>query len=271
MARHPVATGRSWPGALTVLLVLATGVTTAASPAQGIAIGASSSVAGTGRASGVATPSEVSAFVGRAERAFAGQLLVTYRVAWTTGPKPARGTVVAAQLPGRRWAYLSTPSTFDIRAQGSSSAVFVDPGNGPAGLYSCGRLSATTQWECGNDSQAMMGTRAALLGPYPPQALTAGLQNAIADYSGQPTGEHVKAQPAHLVARRKVGARALSCLAFGALTAPVAQVCLGSSGLITTYDIPIAGDSYATAELLSSSRVVPSRFLALPVKPTAAR
>jgi hypothetical protein len=210
------------------------------------------------------------AFLGRAERAFASQVLVKYRVAWTTGPKPARGTVVAAQLSGR-WAYFSTPSTFDIRAQGSSSAVFMDPVKETPGLYSCVRLSAKTPWECTNASGAMMGTRAQLVGPYPPQALTEGLQNAIANYSGQPTGEHVRAQPAHLVSRRRVGARALPCLAFGTLTAPVAQVCLGSSGLITSYDVPIAGNHYVTAELLSSSRVVPSKLLALPAKPAAAR
>lgn len=59
-----------------------------------------------------------------------------------------------------------------------------------------------------------MGTNAALLGPYPPSALTLGLQSAVVEYSGKLSGEHVTPQPAHLVVR-DVDAHKLSCLVFG--------------------------------------------------------
>ena len=109
-------------------------------------------------------------------------------------------------------------------------------------------------------SAALMGTRAELLGPYPPQALILGLQNAIAIPIGR---------PAYLVTQ-EAGSRT-SCLAFGRPASPVALVCLNQAGVMTSYQIPIDGSAYVKAELQSYSTTVPGTLLVLPARPDAAR
>jgi len=110
-------------------------------------------------------------------------------------------------------------------------------------------------------SAALMGTRAELLGPYPPQALILGLQNAIAIPIGRPA----------YVIIRQAGSRASPCLAFGRPASPAALVCLNQAGVITSYQIPIDGSAYVKAELQSYSTSVPSTLLALPARRDAAR
>jgi hypothetical protein len=111
-----------------------------------------------------------------------------------------------------------------------------------------------------------MGGNAELLGPYPPTALILGLQNAIVEYSGKVTGEHVSPQPSYLVVR-EVDSRKTSCLAFGKPTNPVALVCLDAANLVASYDIPSAG-YHSKALLRSASTNVSNTLLALPAVPT---
>ncbi len=218
-----------------------------------------------------ASPGEVAAFVSRAEDGFAGQFLLRYAVQYENGRHAIHGSVVAAQGSKTRWAYISTPPAQDIHAAKSTSAVFENPDGEQAGRYSCGRQSASSPWTCSNFSTAAMGTNAALLGPYPPAALILGLENAVVEYSGKPTGEHVTPQPAHLVVR-DVDAHTSSCLSFGNPSTPAALVCLDAENLITSYDIPpaVSNIAYATAELRSRSRHVPDSASKLPARPATA-
>jgi hypothetical protein len=233
--------------------------------AAGIVVGhaATHSLAGQGppaRAShgpAIASRAEVAAFLARAERGFAGRLLLRYAVWYTTGPQAARGSVVVAQLSPARWAYFSSPGVTAIHATGTSSAVVMNPAGEPSGWYACQRPAAASPWSCADLSAAAMGTRAELLGPYPPQALILGLQNAIAIPIGQ---------PAYLVIRN-AGSRTSSCLTFGRPASPVALVCLNQAGVMTSYQIPIDGSYYVKAELQSYSTTVPGTLLALPARP----
>jgi hypothetical protein len=208
----------------------------------------------------IASPAEAAAFLARAEKGFARRLLLRYAVWYTTGPQAARGSVVVAQLSPTRWVYFSTPEVTDMHGTGTS-AVFMNPASEPAGWYFCQRPAAASPWSCADMSAAAMGTRGELLGPYPPQALILGLQNAIA----LPIG-----RPAYLVIRQ-AGSRTSSCLAFGRPASPVALVCLNQAGVMTSYQIPIADGYYVKADLRSYSTSVPGALLALPARPDAAR
>lgn len=214
-----------------------------------------------------ASPGEVAAFVSRVEKGFTGQFFSRYAIQYGTGRHAVSGSVVAAQVSETKWAYISTPSAQDIRSAKSTSAVFENPVREPTGRYSCGRQSASSPWTCANFSTALMGTNAALLGPYPPSALTLGLQNAVVAYSGKVSGGHVRPQRAHLVVR-DVDAHKLSCLSFGKLAHPVALVCLDAANVITSYDISpdVSNVAYAKAELRSRSSHVPNSVLALPAR-----
>jgi len=205
----------------------------------------------------IASPAEVAAFLARAEKGFAGRLLLRYAVWYATGPQAARGSVVVAQLSGARWAYFSTPDV----TTGTSSAVFMNPAGAPAGLYFCQRPAAAAPWRCAHVVAQAMGTLCELLCPYPPPALILGLQNAIAIPIGR---------PAYLVIP-EAGARTSSCLAFGRSASPVALVCLNQAGVMTSYQIPTDGSAYVKAELRSYSTTVPGTLLALPARPDAAR
>lgn len=220
----------------------------------------------TGHGATIASPGNVAAFLARAEKGFAGQLLLRYSVQYGTGPKSVRGSVVVAQLSKRHWAYLSTPSVTDIHGSGTTSSAFGNPIGAQPGRYFCQRTAAVSPWDCSNFSTAGMGGNAELLGPYPPTALILGLQNAIVEYSGKVTGEHVSPQPAYLVVR-EVDSRKTSCLAFGKPTNPVALVCLDAANLVASYDIPSAG-YYSKAQLRSESTKVSNTLLALPAVPT---
>ena len=62
----------------------------------------------TGHGPTIASPGDVAAFLARAEKGIAGQLLLRYSVQYGTGPKSVRGSVVVAQLSKTHWAYFST-------------------------------------------------------------------------------------------------------------------------------------------------------------------
>ena len=218
----------------------------------------------------VASPGEVAAFLSRAEKGFSGRFVLRYAVQYGTGRHAVSGSVVATQ-DSKSQAYISTPPIADIHAADSSSSVLVNPLGEEAGRYQCGRETAASPWSCSSFSTAGMGTNAELLGPYPPTALILGLQNAVVEYSGKPTGERVAPEPAHLVLR-DVDARKLSCLAFGNPAMPVALVCLNAASVITSYHIPraVSNIAYTTAELRSRSRHVPDAALTLPARPATA-
>jgi hypothetical protein len=223
----------------------------------------------TGHGPTIASPGDVAAFLARAEKGFAGQLLLRYSVQYGTGPKSVRGSVVVAQLSKTHWAYFSTPSVPDIHGTGTTSSVFSNPIGAQPGRYFCQRTAASSPWNCSNFSTAGMGGNAELLGPYPPTALILGLQNAIVEYSGKATGALVSPQPAYLVVR-EVDSRKTSCLAFGKPANPVALVCLDAANLVASYDIPsaVTGGGYSKAQLRSESTNVSNTLLALPAIPT---
>jgi hypothetical protein len=79
---------------------------------------------------------------------------------------PLRALPVIAWL-GPLVTYLSAPSTFDIHAEDSSSAVFIDPVSEPAGLYSCPWLTPKGAMGMRQRLTSGHGGRAELLGPYP--------------------------------------------------------------------------------------------------------
>ncbi len=218
----------------------------------------------------IASPGEISAFLTRAEKGAARQFLLRYRVQYGAGPSAVDGSVVVAQLSRTRWSYTSTPSIHDIPARGSTSSVFTNPPGQLPGWYLCNRQAASSPWNCADMSKALMGSRAALLGPYPPIDLVLGLQNAISGYEGRTSTErkYVGPEPARLL-DRGVGARTSSCLAFGNPARPVALVCLDATGVITSYDVPEASSdsAYTKAELRYLSRHVPAANLVLPAKP----
>lgn len=217
----------------------------------------------------IASPGDVAAFLARAEKGFAGKLLLRYSVQYGGGPKAVRGSVVMAQLSKTHWAYFSTPSVIDIHGAGTSSSVFGNPIGAQPGRYFCQRSAASSPWNCSDFSTAGMGGKAELLGPYPASAFVRGLQNAIAEYSGKATGEHVSPQPAYLV-ERDVNSRKASCLAFGKPARAIAIVCLDGANLVATYDIPsaVTGVGYSKAQLRSESTNVSHTLLALPALST---
>jgi hypothetical protein len=106
-----------------------------------------------------------------------------------------------------------------------------------------------------------MGGTAELLGPYPPQTLLLGLDNAAEAYTGQPTPPAITPEPAFLTMRRL-----LRCLVFGQRRHPLGQVCLERNGLIAFYDISPSASygAYYRACLTAYSPHVPSEAFTPP-------
>ena len=224
-----------------------------------------------------ASASQIRAFVADAKRGFEGRLTLTYDVTIRYGPRATRRIVVnAAQRSADLFSYRTTPSLDLVRQGGPPAsygyAVFVSPGaktTPGAGIYSCRKPRPSSRWSCeGPYTGIGMGETFQLIGPYPPQALLLGLENAIAVYAGPPSLAPGRHEPAFLVARRASG-QALRCLEFGAAGHPVGSVCLRHSGLIASYELAesVTSGVYATATLRSYSPRVPNAAVALPAKP----
>lgn len=237
-----------------------------------------------------ASPGQIRAFLAVAERAISGTFSVIYSVTvGYEGGSDRRGVVAAAQSSPGLFYYRETPS-FGLSspvgpAQSESYEVFsglsgsprpglAEPGPhglasaGP-GLFSCARRSSSSPWSCTGPYRGIgMGTTAELTGPYPPQALLLGLQNAAEIYTGQPAAPATHPQRAFLFTRRHAG-RALSCLGFGSPSHPLGTVCLEPGGIIASYDLPTAASSsgYQTATLRAYAPTVENGTFTLPAAP----
>jgi hypothetical protein len=116
-----------------------------------------------------------------------------------------------------------------------------------------------------------MGGTYELLGPYPPQALMLGLDNAYTVYRGEvPPVSPIPTQPAFLVMRRDSG-YVLRCLEFGSLRHPIGSVCLRPSGVIASYELSesVTSGPYETALLRRYSPGVSDHAFNLPATPSA--
>jgi hypothetical protein len=216
-----------------------------------------------------ASPGAIRAFLARAQQGSGGTFALTYLVTIAAaGHAPARqAEVTAAQRSQAEWRYRETPS-FSPFSRGHSLEVVTSA----AGIFSCAQPSTHAPWSCrGPDTGTGMGTTGQLLGPYPPQALVRGLQNAAETYTGAPSHSPraaTRPEPAYLLTRRIAG-QADRCLAFGPVTRPLGSVCLARGGVIAYYNLtPTVTDSaYQTAILRAYSRHLASRALALPARP----
>jgi hypothetical protein len=237
-----------------------------------------------------ASPGQIRAFLAAAERATSGTFSVTYSV--TVGyadGSDQRADVAAAQSSVGLFYYRETPSlrltSPGGAAQSKSYEVFSAVSDGPRpglaehsphglvsagpGLFSCARGFSPSSWSCiGPDRGIGMGTTGELTGPYPPQALLLGLQNAAEIYTGQPAPPATQPQRAFLFTRRLAG-RALSCLGFGSPSRPLGTVCLEPDGIIASYQLPTAVSSsgYQSATLRGYAPTVGNGTFTLPAVP----
>lgn len=216
-----------------------------------------------------ASPGAIRAFLARAQRASGGAFSLTYQVTLTArGHAPARqADVTAAQRSRAEWLYRETPS-FSPFSGGHSFEVVTSR----AGILSCAQASAPAPWSCrGPYTGTGMGTTGQLLGPYPPQALIIGLQNAAETYTGAPSHSPraaTRPEPAYLLTRR-IDGQTDGCLAFGPVTRPIGSVCLAPNGIITYYNLTpkVTYSTYQTATLRAYSHHARTRAFALPAKP----
>lgn len=216
-----------------------------------------------------ASPGAIRAFLARAQRALGGTFSVTYQVSIPArGHAPAQqAKVIAAQRSRAEWFYRETPS-FSAFSGGHSSEVFTYR----TGIFSCARAGASTRWSCQGPYRGIgMGTTWLLLGPYPPQALILGLQNAAETYTGAPShspSAATRPEPAYLLTRRLAG-RTERCLAFGPASHPLGSVCLAQDGVIAYYNLSptVTFSTYQTATLRAYSHHVKAGAFALPAKP----
>jgi hypothetical protein len=220
---------------------------------------------------GQASPGQIRDFLAKAKRGASGTFSVTYAVGVRgRGGTSRRLVVTAAQRPGML-AYRQTPSLnlsgpTGPPASHSYEVIDRERRNAKAGLYSCQQAQPSAAWSCQSAPREIgMGGLNELLGPYPPQSLLLGLQNATLTYTGVPAPPALKPEPVFLVTRG-----ALRCLEFGARAHRVGSVCLEPSGMIATYDLPpaVAFGTYATATLRSYSPQAAASAFTLPARPT---
>lgn len=224
----------------------------------------------------VASPEAVGGFLARAQRAADGRFTVVYRVTIPYRHRRARAAEVSAsQLSASTIVYRETPAFSPMApnpgAPGTAhgwaahgAEVFASS-EGRHGIFTCTQQRSSSPWACqGPDTQIAMGGTAELLGPYPPQALLRGLQNAAATYAGKLA---IKPEPAYLLTERVAG-RELRCLRFGRAAHPLGSVCLNPDGVIASYQLsPRATSStYSTATLVSYSTSVGRQTLLLPAE-----
>jgi hypothetical protein len=187
--------------------------------------------------------------------------------------------VTAAQRSPDLFSYRMTPSLDLVAPDGPPASygyeVLVEPGartKSALRIYSCRKRLRTSRWFCeGPYTQIGMGTINQLLGPYPPQALVLGLDNASVTYTGVPAPAAIRPEPAFLIVRRRSG-WTLRCLEFGPTRHPVGSVCLRPDGLIASYRLSVAAtfSVYETARLRSYLPHVPREAFDLPARPGSA-
>jgi hypothetical protein len=233
-----------------------------------------------GRSSAVASPEEIRGFLAEAKRGTEGTFTLTYDVTIRYGHGVIRHIVVsAAQRSSGLLFYRSTPSLEISRPGGPAASysyeVFSRPGSNRvpgSGLYSCRRALPSSRWSCqGPYTGIGMGGTGELLGPYPPQALVLGLENATVAYTGVPAPPALRPEAAFLTTRRASG-RELRCLEFGRMPRLLGRVCLEPSGVIASYHLPepVTYGPYEAATLRAYSPHVRRDAFKLPAKPKRA-
>lgn len=225
-----------------------------------------------------ASPAQIRSVLAEAKRGAAGSFTATYDVTVRYGRGIVRTVVVnVAQRSTGLFSYRMKPS-LGLSGPGGPPASYsyevfyksgadTQPG---AGIYSCRRRTHLDRWVCqGPDTGIGMGTTAQLLGPYPPQALLLGLDNAAVTYTGVPAPPATRPEPAFLTTRHVAG-QALRCLQFGATRVPLGSVCLRANGLIATYRLSdsVTSGTWASAILRSYSPRLARNAFELPAKPT---
>lgn len=250
---------------------VALGIAVAAGAGAGM-LGFGGAYAGSPSAAAVTSPGAISAFLARAQRAADGRYSMTYQVTIPQRGRAAGAAVVSAsQLSKSRTVYRETPA-FSLPAPSSSTpgtfvwrthSYEVFNTSNPGGIVACTQRRPSSPWSClGASPEIGMGGINQLLGPYPPQALVRGLQNAIATYTGKLA---IKPEPVLMLTRRVAGQK-MQCLQFGGMTHPLGSVCLNPHGVIASYQLPAAVtySTYATAALMHYSANVSRRTFSLP-------
>jgi hypothetical protein len=226
-----------------------------------------------------AKPAQIKAFLAQAKQGSTGTFTLTYDVTVRYGHGIVRPiAVIVAQRSIGLFSYRMTPS-LDLSGPGgppasSSYEVFYESGANKepgAGIYSCRKQLVSSPWICqGPYTGIGMGGMQELIGPYPPQALLLGLDNAAVTYTGVPAPPAIRPEPAFLTTRR-ISGQVLRCLQFGPTRAAVGSVCLRPDGLIASYRLSESATSgaWASAVLRSYSPDVPRDAFELPAKPTS--
>lgn len=229
-------------------------------------------------------PGPVSAFLAQARRGAAGAFSETYRVTvrCSCHPRGARGhtgrtlTISVRQRSRDAFTYRETPPLLlpePGRPRNHSSEVFLGgayPG-GPRGIYTCDQALSGSGWSCvGPITGLGMGGNEELMGPYPPQALLLGLQNAVEAYRGGVVIVPPRHRQPIAIVGEQLRGRSVRCLQFGTANHPVGHVCLDSHGAIASYSIPenVTSGTWRTATLLRYSSRFGANALTLPAKPT---
>jgi len=217
-----------------------------------------------------ATPKEISAFVGLAEKGFHSEFRATYRTVMTMGITGRHVTVavVALQESWPMSASLSAPTHFRYEQSGEDEIFFgafqsSHSGSGERGQdYACFPGHHAT-WSC---SQIGPGNAGSLLtGAYLPLNTLSGLQ-ALTTGVAVPDLQHDVYLSAKVVAGRK-----LTCLSFGSAKRSRATVCLTSKGIIGYYSSQVRASTegpLGTTSLVSLSFHVTKADLTLPAKAT---
>jgi hypothetical protein len=224
-----------------------------------------------------ASPGAIEAFLADARRGAGGAFSGSYRLVVRYSGFLARSLEInVEQRSSDLFSYRETPSLF-LSESGTpvshSYAVFlgIRGPSGPQGTYTCAQARRSSRWSCvGPYPDIGMGGNEELVGPYPPQALLLGLENAVAAYTGGILiAPPVHREPAFLVRERHAG-QSVRCLRFGPRAHIVGEACLDSDGIIAYYDIPqnVTSGAWRQVTVLSHSRHVPNDAFKLPAAPT---
>jgi hypothetical protein len=219
-----------------------------------------------------ATPKEISAFVGLAEKGVHNKFSATYRTVDTMSITGKHITVMVTALQ-ESWptsATLSAPTHFKYEQSGEDEILFgafrsSHSGSGERGQdYACFPGHHAT-WSC---SQIGPGNAGSLLtGAYLPLNTLSGLQ-ALTTGVTVPDLQHDVYLTEKVVAGRK-----LTCLNFGSDKRPRATVCLTGGGIIGYYSSQVRASiegPLGTTSLVSLSFHVTKADLTLPAKATTA-
>jgi hypothetical protein len=224
-----------------------------------------------------ASPGAIRAFVAEARRGAGGAFSGSYRLAVRYSSVLTRSLEISVeQRSSDLFSYQETPSFFLSESGTPIShryAMFlgIHGPPGPQGTYTCAQARRLSRWSCvGPYTDIGMGGNEELVGPYPPQALLLGLENAVAAYTGGISiAPPVHREPAFLV-RERHASESVRCLRFGPPAHIVGEACLDSDGIIAYYDIPqnVTSGAWRQVTLLSHSRHVPNDAFKLPAAPT---